>query len=375
MEDNNKICYIGKHLKEDCSFTHYATNSEVHKLQELAKDDMKILFMRTSIDIESYEDSDNEVKDICSHHFAKYLKYYSNNQRICTDPWKRHTSGCTNRLKEVDLDLSQDCKTVLSLIVCPGQKLCQRCSDDITSKISSYKQQFTYCCDPFEKHRVRITSELNLLETNHITYLVDVYGLKLTVEHKVCSACKIKLEAEIIERCNIEDKSEQGEPADKNVQMSELSTPETIYESDSQNKRKLDEVLNTFNMSPFKRAKLTDERAMKKGVQIVQKVNDRFTEVFEKACNIKLPSINMDKALKESAWFREMMSSIKQKINLCETSQEKITVLSILPESMSLRDISEYFQCSYYVFHEARKAKQNLGKNKQFQFNYCLYLI
>lgn len=358
METDDKKCYFGTSLKEDCFLTHYVNEKLVHNLQDLEKDDLEILLLRTPT---LSKDIDNET--ICSHHLAKYGNYYSNNQRVCVDPWVKHNAKIRNKLKEIDLNLMKQCGSALNICLIPGQKLCRHCFNHLQNEIANYEEKQKYCCDPFKKHRTKIDSEVNFFKIEHVKYLNDISNLNFSEQDKVCRTCEIILDNNIAEykKETVENEINLAAVHNNEPQNSE-STPESVFESNSQKKRKFDEVLCTLDISPFKKAKLSDKRLQMKGMKIVQCVTERVTKVFEEAYNIKLPDAeNLSKTYNESGWFKEMMSNIKSRLDSCETLNEKVRALSVLPENMRLKDVNQYFQCSYYMFSEAKKLKQSFG--------------
>lgn len=73
------------------------------------------------------------IHNICTHHDAKLLKYYTSYQKKCCDPLDRHQKPARTNLKVVTLEMHQN----LSEKIIPGQKICRKCLDIMATSTSS----------------------------------------------------------------------------------------------------------------------------------------------------------------------------------------------------------------------------------------------
>ena len=114
-------CSIGLQLNEDC---HRTTYGKVVKYNnEEISDDLKyVLSKRCEIE-------ESKLSDICSYHKQRYIQYFSERQRSCTNPLNIHKKPIT---KGHLFTITSEFARLHNLV--PGKKLCYRCKDTISGK-------------------------------------------------------------------------------------------------------------------------------------------------------------------------------------------------------------------------------------------------
>ena len=122
MDSNKFKCYIGKCLDDCCKYDSHTKSEEIYDFQELSEEDQLLLECRVP---------NISVKNICSYHKSRYLKYYSSYQTSCCDPYNKHEKKRTNNLKSITLQLHLDYKQVTKQNIVPGKKVCGTCYNEL----------------------------------------------------------------------------------------------------------------------------------------------------------------------------------------------------------------------------------------------------
>ncbi|XP_058803484.1 uncharacterized protein LOC131671234 [Phymastichus coffea] len=108
--------------------------------------------------------------------------------------------------------------------------------------------------------------------------------------------------------------------------------------------------------------KFTDERLVNKGIECIQTIVNETSCSFEQAYDIQLPDFkNLDKIHKESSWFKNILSNLKSRLDTCKSFNDKVSLLTLLPDDWTFKTAEEYLQCSYHAFIEARKLREKHG--------------
>ena len=82
----------------------------------------------------------------------------------------------------------------------------------------------------------------------------------------------------------------------------------------------------------------------------------RLYRALQVRCHIQL-------MLRESCWFQNIIANIQAKYQASSTTfNDKISLLTLLPEDWKFSQVKEYFQCTYYMFCEIKKLRENIGK-------------
>lgn len=368
---NLYICCLSDLVNDECHTKRFRANNSQHKTNTLSKEELEFLHLRVP------NLKDTKDKSICDYHYKRYLLYYSSVEEKCCDPWKTHSKKVQLNLKIVDLKLSKAVKKCCNLSIVPGKKVCFNCNNQLLIEMKNYEQKYKFCIDPFHRHRRNVDSYLCCLEQQSIDYLKDVYNMEFSLEHKICRTCNNQLCSDIIKyKKSVEAASEhtslltnivsQQSNNESNMPEFTQTSSDLEFRTLSQKKRKLDDILDTFGLPPFKRQKLNDDRTVEEGIAIVQNVVNQVSEAFEIAHEVKLPKFeNIKQFSDKSSWFEKMILNIQAKFNASSTTfDEKIALLTLLPDDWKFVQIKTYFQCTAYMITEARKLKENIGKRR-----------
>lgn len=236
------------------------------------------------------------------------------------------------------------------------------------------KKKIKYCIDPFKRHRREISCELICLDEDSVFYLEKILNKQYNQEQKVCATCKMQIDSSILDYKKTIEMSPIQESSKESTSQSFLtnSTPEEAipstqcseYKSESQKKRLLDSYLETFNMPPFKRQKLSDSRVVMEGVEIMQNIVAQVSDAFHESTSVEMPNNlkNIVQLHEKSLDLDSIISNLEKKYRI-STYNEKLSILALLPDEWTLQKIKEHFYCTPYMLREAKKLKQQ-GKYK-----------
>lgn len=200
MEHIDK-CYFGTRLNQECHLTSYTNKIGNHNLKDFSQEKVKILFLRAFSTAEQL--LQDESKQICYHHHAKFFEYFASKQDKCCDPWGKHSSAVKNSIREIQLDLSENCKLACQLDLIPGKKLCLNCCKSVDAKIEAYSNEYMRCADPNGRHRTPVVDNLKHLSLELVDYLNKVKNSKLNSQHKICIGCELILVSTLSEDCKL----------------------------------------------------------------------------------------------------------------------------------------------------------------------------
>lgn len=272
MTETLSKCSLGIFLNEDCHLNTFTKKKTLNYLKNFDKSEIEILSLRLPIIENNFLDT--EGKTICSHHHEKYLVRYSLSQKACVDPWKKHTSKVYLQVREINLELAKQSKPLCNNILVPGKKICQNCKFDLVNKIKKYKIENDRCVDPYKRHRSIVCEQLTNLKLEYINYLSTYKNTNYTLQDKVCNACEIKLktDSECLASESVqpstsnqtESQHHSDQPADNRSDSQSTDTSGSVYETNSQRKRKFDEILHTFDIPPLKRGKISNKNLKKR---------------------------------------------------------------------------------------------------------------
>ncbi|XP_058789571.1 uncharacterized protein LOC131663272 [Phymastichus coffea] len=366
---NENSCSISDLVNEECHKERFRANKDIYKIDSLTVEDLQLLSLR----VPGFNSL--EKKSICDYHHKKYIKFYSHAERYCCDPCNVHDKNISNTLTIIDLKLAEKILKSCDRQVIPGKKLCKHCKDDFSTKIKNFEEKFKYCIDPFQKHRTKVDDDLIFLKQEYINYLLNVHKTSFCLEHKVCNACSVRLNSDMLkyqQSSKAEFKGTQSSPLVCNESQEISSTENTPgfthssssseFTSNSQNKRKLAQMLEPFDIT-FKRQKLNDDRIINEGVGILQDVVNQISQVFQNAHEVELPKFNNIKQMSnEGNWFQEIVTNIQKKYHAPATNyNEKVSLLTLLPTTWKYSDVKLYIPCSRYMFSEANKLREKTG--------------
>lgn len=134
MEQKN-LCSVGLLGFGNCN-TKNEDNNTFKSLDELSRSDIKCLLLRLGVTESNLRDVSTECK-ICKYHENFMLKWYGRNQNKCCNPFKLHKRKCLAVRYELTVSDVMALKCILGSDCKPGQKLCQKCSENLKLKLCS----------------------------------------------------------------------------------------------------------------------------------------------------------------------------------------------------------------------------------------------
>lgn len=359
---NADSCCISEFVVDKCHSDGFRADKILHKINTIAKENLELLNLRVT----GLKNIENE--SICDYHFKRYVSFYSSKEWKCCDPYSQHVKPINSSLMIITLEFSKKINKICKFSIIPGKKLCRNCYTQFSTQIKDYEEQLKYCVDPLNRHRNKVDNSLCCLEQKLIDYLKDVLNLTFSSEHNICITCKEKLISDLCIHKNTaenspKDVAETLVDSRSDIKTDSQTTNSTCseFQSGSQKKRSLDEVLDVLGIPAFKRQKLNYERTVEEGVAIVQTTVNNVTDKFEEACNVKLPKYkNLKKMSFESFSFNAIIFNMQSTYNVSNTDR-KISLLTLLPPDWTVQKVNEYFDCSKYMFNEAKKLRVEKG--------------
>lgn len=200
-----------------------------------------------------------------------------------------------------------------------------------------------FCCNPFNKsgHRSKKIKVLKLtgVSKRYMNELNIQYGEEAEF---ICPKCKIDLSQQANALKQMQPQSESEMTIEQNVSSDSEADIPMVNMSLSP----LNEAITTLGETPIKKRKLRSEkyRKEKKG-KVMSAIATIFDEGSDNECS---QADDVDDG-------KQMIEQLKRKFNLATTFPEKYLILSVLPQSWSIRKISEQFQTSFYI---ARRSKE-----------------
>ncbi|KAL7303635.1 hypothetical protein TKK_0003781 [Trichogramma kaykai] len=396
---NMDDCCLRGFVKDECHKDIYRAHQSTHKVSSLPEEEMKLLYLRVP-GLQEIEE-----KSICDYHYRKYITYYSANYSKCCDPWKNHRKNVTQYLRIINLDFAEKVKQACNIDIVPGQKFCSNCQKRLSVIVEKFEIDRLFCIDPFQRHRSKIDDDLRNLTREYIDHLKENHDLNLTVEHKVCRNCRSSLNYEIrgskqsstVKEEDVEEDSSSTASSASSTTSSEDSASTASSDSPPPNKtnslktnkvsdkkkqkctkssstsaselntrkRHLKDIFDVFDIAPVKRPRVPDKRLLQKGLKIVQKIASQVSETFQDVYNVKMPKLDrIYQWHNESIWLKKMIRNMQIKYRV-SSYNERISLLTFLPDDWSLKQINEYFHCSEDMVSEANTLKQNIGKSKK----------
>lgn len=134
------------------------------------------------------------------------------------------------------------------------------------------------------------------------------------------------------------------------------------------------EVLQTVNskldvlgLSPMKRQKLNKEQLRTRALRKIEDVQKVVKMELERGLNIDLskpgPSTEnvMDNLRENSESLVKLVENLKRKFDESDSYEERIRLLTLVPEHWSNQRIEKEFECTNYIVRQARELKERHG--------------
>ncbi|CAF2174414.1 unnamed protein product [Rotaria magnacalcarata] len=207
-----------------------------------------------------------------------------------------------------------------------------------------------YCCDPFGKHKKKITKDLRTISAN----LIKKYpSKKMTTAHRVCRHCQSELTKD-----PPSVPTEQAYAAES-VHESSSDTESMIYLDDNivlpeYELGKINTLLRNIDETPIKHSRISHSPhyAKKKIKKVGEQVKRKLALITQHP--ISSESCNEDPE-------NEMIQQLIEKFNIVTSKSEKLTILTLLPKSWTRKNITEHFKCSDYMARQAKQLVRDSG--------------
>ena len=201
-----------------------------------------------------------------------------------------------------------------------------------------------FCCNPFnEVKHSHVSKNLRPVQ-EWMTELVD----STNINCKVCAKCRLKLYT-LKKSTNVTEDVGEGTSGFQTMQQhcSEVGCSETDDDSGANIAIELlNSSLQFAGVSPIKKKRMKEKKYPKEKIKNVMKV------VKKKMLNVS-SSESEENPIETSE--SEIIAQLKDKFNSSNRKSEKVQILTILPQSWSIRKIEEEFGATNYM---VRKAKQ-----------------
>ena len=217
----------------------------------------------------------------------------------------------------------------------------RRCFYHEKAYISRYEALQKNCCDPFKVYKKKIIK--GLCKVNTLT----ASQLKIKPGQKLCTNClnEFKLE-QIIGKFSQEDE-------DKDVDDEEFSSSDL-------NKTVLNKSASLLEISPLKNVSKRDK--LECGKQKVKKLETSMTNLVASALDIDPKKIISEKKQKciNCNDLDKLLDAIKEKVKI-SLNEKKVQLLTLTPDSWSIKKTCNAFSVSDHLVKKARKLKNEKG--------------
>ena len=212
---------------------------------------------------------------------------------------------------------------------------------------SLFKLNQRYCCDPFKVHKKKVSRGLREVTAE----LAATASIKLIPGQKLCRTCRGKcLTSSIDSDTTSSDSAHHDQPGHSGEYEMEVMAYDELEQLNQS-------VLSSIGESPVSKRKLQrSDRYRKQKARKIQKSVSKVLQVVS-SCE---QSISITEEEKQDSDGAEMIEQLKEKFKNCTKKSEKVQVLTVLPQSWSIRKVVNEFNAPNYM---VRKAK-NLVKEK-----------
>lgn len=331
-------CSIGSLRNEACHLKTFTKQESFLEYNNLKATDKVILQRRLQIiDMQ-------RVQNLCAHHAHKYLTYFSTLKKACCNPFGKHKKSVTSTtLREIDLETCEEIgKLGISLI--PGEKVCIRCRIKLEEKCRS------------EKNVAHPHQDSNISEPSTSRQTVNNrYNLR-PLENKNSHESNY----------NSQDfNSQKLNSQNLNSQNSCSSQSDADCLTISQKRQNINEKLDSLGCSrlPLSKKNIRTEKLSENAMEIIDNVVSTLKAKIETAYDIELPEVSVS-YYKDHEAINALVEDVKKKYEMSTSYNERIQLLTLLPNHWNFQMVSAKFNCTRYLFSEAQKLKNEKGKYK-----------
>ena len=217
-----------------------------------------------------------------------------------------------------------------------GQVVSEICSKHRKLYLQNYSLGQKKCCDPLENHPTKIMVRSLRVITPAMAEKWNTEDVRLVPGKKLCTCCRKQLSRQAAP-CTSHHDSDIG--AESDGEVDEASNSDS-FGDDVHVSTQLSALLVSISESPI----------VKKRMLVKSYADDKMRRIEEgirKVLGLEPSKVEED--------FKEMILQLKHKFDDSEKVSEKVQVLTVLPQSWSIRRIQEEFGATYRT---ARLSKQ-----------------
>ena len=218
-----------------------------------------------------------------------------------------------------------------------GQVVSEICSKHRRLYLQHYSLGQKKCCDPLENHPTKIMVRSLRVITPAMAEKWNTEDVRLVPGKKLCTCCRKQLSRQAAP-CTSHHDSDIG--AESDGEVDEASNSDSFGDEDVHVSTQLSALLVSISESPI----------VKKRMLVKSYADDKMRRIEEgirKVLGLEPSKVEED--------FKEMILQLKHKFDDSEKVSEKVQVLTVLPQSWSIRRIQEEFGATYRT---ARLSKQ-----------------
>lgn len=245
------------------------------------------------------------------------------------------------------------------------------------------------CCDPFNKHKKIIETDLRIISIKTSRIFSEMFHKKLVPGDKLCRNCEFIIKSNLCENTTIvaaENKEQEilqgnddlpaegivthpNEPisapeSQQSTRNVEVNSSGSNYQSESQELQLFDNILKEFNIPNLKPQKLSKDRLAKKAETLIYTLLPKLGEKFSKFYDIEMPQFTntiTENIGQDSFALKNIIASLQIRFQHLKTISEKIQLLSLLPTEWKFAQIQKYFECTYYMCRQSNELKDIHG--------------
>lgn len=289
---------------ENCFFHQKNTLKclKINKYGCLADEDKitraEIILLRAG---ESYtENMDLTCYSICDHHFKFFVYKYSLNFKYCINIFNNHSNKISSNSREVTLEKSRQIKSRLDLDIRPGHRLCKKCRSFISNEIKTLNKR--------EKELERSLSSEDEIEDKNEDHVVTPYTESPDASTSISEVA--------------------NESAKRKLRTLGVEVPH-FHQANSQSREK--RIKNSFISA---QKSLAQSMSQSFGVNEIKLLPESLTEKNK----IDLKS------------FYFLMDSLKKRLNEISCREEKLKLLTIVPEYWTVNETANFFNVTPYMY-------------------------
>ncbi|KAK3929167.1 ARL14 effector protein [Frankliniella fusca] len=331
--NNSRACLV-KRLKSPSIFAFgkiAEPSSKTAAICSLSSLDGKcddVLLHRSSISVEDrrlvkLRTGGLKIKDsICSYHFKRFVHSYSSHEKYCCNFFNKHPKQTKVKATSDPISLALRGKgKAIGLSLIPGKKLCVTCRKHLFSLFRA--------------------------EESEVTPLVSTTS----------SSPSVVLQSGAVDdaRDSTSGDNAGGQPGNSDDNAPAVGSQESF--TAPINKDTLQDI-NKF-MIMHKKTPIDLKKLSQKGYTFQQ--IDALYRILLSLGKQPEPSVSITTAFENSSYFEEMVTQLQEYINQSSSDADNLHALSVLPRSMSVEKIREYFNVSKRLVKNTKSLVDRSG--------------